>query len=348
MQQPTAIQYPISDILEWEVSKKLVIAPKFQRRNVWIPKAKSFLIDTIIRSMPIPPIFIRQRVDPKKQITVREVIDGQQRLRAVLEFIKGEFPIMETHNKEYGGMYYANLPDNVISQFLGYKFVVNVFEDISDQEVLNVFSRINTYTVRLNAQELRNAEYFGPFKQSVYKLGFQHYAFWINNKILSDSKIARMDEAELVSELIITMLNGIQQTKSSDINKMYKKFDEDFPQKEIVERQFSEIIDLIADMFQGSLSSSEFRRIPLFYSLFVLLFDAKYGLPNSEFERVQFNASEIRRIAGILKGIDSTIQSKQIPAELEQFVEFTRLSTADPGKRQYRHKFLWAQISPRL
>lgn len=347
MQQPTAIQYPISDILEWEVSKKLVIAPKFQRRNVWIPKAKSFLIDTIIRSMPIPPIFIRQRVDPKKQITVREVIDGQQRLRAVLEFIKGEFPIMEAHNKEYGGMYYANLPEDVISQFLGYKFVVNVFDDISDQEVLNVFSRINTYTVKLNAQELRNAEYFGLFKQSVYKLGFQHYAFWINNKILSDSQIARMAEAELVSELIITMLNGIQQTKSADLNKVYKRFDDDFPQKEIVERQFSEIIDLIADMFQGSLSSSEYRRIPLFYSLFVLLFDAKYGLPNSEFARVKFNAPEIRRIAGILKGIDSTIKSKQIPAELEQFVEFTRLSTADVGKRQYRHRFLWDQISSR-
>lgn len=348
MQQPTAIQYPISDILEWEVSKKLVIAPKFQRRNVWIPKAKSFLIDTIIRSMPIPPIFIRQRVDPKKQITVREVIDGQQRLRAVLEFIKGEFPIMETHNKEYGGMYYANLPDNVISQFLGYKFVVNVFDDISDQEVLNVFSRINTYTVKLNAQELRNAEYFGLFKQSVYKLGFQHYAFWINNKVLSDSQVARMAEAELVSELIITMLNGIQQTKSADINKVYKRFDEDFPQKEIIEYQFSEVIDLIADMFQGSLSSSEFRRIPLFYSLFVLLFDAKYGLPNSEFARVKFTAPEIRRIAGVIKGIDSTIRSKEIPAELEQFVEFTRLSTADVGKRQYRHRFLWSQIAPKV
>src|SRR5690242_17497674 len=101
MQQPTAIQYPISDILEWEVSKKLVLTPKFQRRSVWIPKAKSFLIDTILRGMPIPPIFIRLRVDPIRQRSIREVIDGQQRLKTVLDFVGGGFPIMPIHNDEF-------------------------------------------------------------------------------------------------------------------------------------------------------------------------------------------------------------------------------------------------------
>ncbi len=64
MQQPTGTLYPISDILEWNVSDQLVIVPKFQRRDVWIPKAKSYLIDTILRSMPIPPLFIRMQIDP--------------------------------------------------------------------------------------------------------------------------------------------------------------------------------------------------------------------------------------------------------------------------------------------
>lgn len=344
MQQPTAIQYPISDILEWEVSKKLVITPKFQRRDVWIPKAKSFLIDTILRGMPIPPLFIRQRIDPVKQISIREVIDGQQRLRAVLDFVKGEYPIMKVHNPDFGGSFYANLPDDVQRAFLGYKFVVNVFEDISDSDVLNIFARINTYTVKLNAQELRNAEFFGLFKQSIYLLAHQHYAFWISNKILSESQIARMGEAELVSELVVSMLGGIQQTKSADLRKFYKQYDDEFPQRETIEKQFIETIDIIADIFQGNLSSSEFRRIPLFYSLFLVIYDAKYGLPASEKPRLRLVSQEVRRISGKLKELDAVIKSKDIPENLEQFVEFTRLSTADVGKRRYRHEFLWETI----
>jgi hypothetical protein len=81
-------------------------------------------------------------------------------------------------------------------------------EDVTDAEVLAVFARLNTYTVRLNAQELRNAEFFGAFKQAVYRLALDHYAFWLNKGILTDQQIARMDEAELVSELAVTMLGG--------------------------------------------------------------------------------------------------------------------------------------------
>ena len=344
MQQPTAIQYPISDILEWEMSKKLVIAPKFQRRDVSIPKAKSYLIDTVIRCMPIPPIFIRQRVDPIKQISIREVIDGQQRIRAVLDFIKGEYPIMKSHNKDLGGLYYANLPEDIRRSFLGYKFVVNVFDDISDQEVLNIFARINTYTVKLNSQELRNAEFFGIFKQSIYSLAFQHYAFWVNNKILNDGQIARMGEVELVSELVVSMINGIQQTKAADLHKIYEMYDDDFPQKEQIDSQFPEVVNIIGDIFQSTLSSSEFRRIPLFYSLFLVLYDAKFGLPEFNKPRLKLNSPEIRRVAGKLKNIDAIIKTKEVPEDYKQFIEFTRLSTADVGKRIYRHEFLWQKI----
>lgn len=344
MQQPTAIQYPVSDILEWEASKKLVLTPKFQRRSVWIPKAKSFLIDTILRGMPIPPIFIRQRIDPVKQRAIREVIDGQQRLKAVLNYIGGEFPVMAIHNDEFGGKFYSDLPEITRTSFLGYKFTINVFEDISDNDVLNIFSRINTYTVKLNAQELRNAQYFGLFKQMVYRLAHKHYSFWNGNKILSESQTARMADAELVSELIISIMDGIQQTKDADINRYYKKYDDIFERRDEIEKKFSETITLIADILPTELPSLEFKRSPVFYSLFVALYDAKFGLPNSDKDRIKFTASEIRRIAGRIKDFDAVIGAKDIPEEFQTFVEYTKLSTADVGKRKYRHKFLWDKI----
>ncbi len=58
--------YSINDFIEWEERKQLEISPKFQRRSVWSPQAKSYLIDTILKDKPLPKIFIRATTDPKQ------------------------------------------------------------------------------------------------------------------------------------------------------------------------------------------------------------------------------------------------------------------------------------------
>ena len=344
MRQPTSTLYPISDILEWDYSGQLEIAPRFQRRDVWSLNAKSYLIDTVLRSMPIPPLFIRLKVDPVKRRTIREVVDGQQRLRAVLGFVKGEFSVLKVHNREFAGMSYADLPKEVQSSFLGYTFVTHILQDVSDADVLSIFARMNTYTVKLNAQELRNAEFFGAFKQAVYQLARQHYAFWRNNNILTDRQIARMGEAELVSMLVVSMLDGIRQTKSKDLGDFYKRFDEDFPQADCTIEQFGEVIDIIGNIFKGTLRSSEFRRRPLFYSLFCVVYDAKFGLLKSDRPRLRFTAPQNKSLRKRLHELDEIISMKEPPSEYSQFVQAIKLSTADPGTRRLRHKFLWNKV----
>lgn len=344
MQQPLANNYPISDLVDWEFSKQLVITPKFQRRDVWTHKAKSYLVDTILRAMPIPPLFMRLRIDPLQRRAIREVVDGQQRLRAILGYIKGEFPILRAHNKEFGGMYYTDLPEEIQRIFLGYKLVVHALEEANDADVLEIFARINTYTVKLNAQELLNAEFFGVFKQTMYQLAHQHYVFWQNNAILTDSQIARMDDAELVSELAISMLGGIQETKASLIREYYERFDDDFPQAEELTEQFEFVINTIADMFNGSLRTSQFRRAPLFYSLFCAIYDAKFGLPGSDRPRIAFTVSENKRIAEELRNLDQILRMEEPPYEYAQFVDATRRRTADAAIRRLRHQFIWDRV----
>ncbi|MBS3115477.1 DUF262 domain-containing protein, partial [Candidatus Woesearchaeota archaeon] len=89
--------YNIEDFREWSERGQLILNPKFQRRQVWTPSAKSFLIDTILRGDPIPKIFIRQNIDPSTKKSIREVVDGQQRLRTILDFIKDGFVISKIH-----------------------------------------------------------------------------------------------------------------------------------------------------------------------------------------------------------------------------------------------------------
>ena len=99
---PKVIQ--ISDLVQWNAKREIELSPKYQRNSVWNDNAKAYLIDTIVRGLPIPPIFLRQRIDVLTKTTNREIIDGQQRVRSILEYIVDEkFSIKASHNKEHGG-----------------------------------------------------------------------------------------------------------------------------------------------------------------------------------------------------------------------------------------------------
>lgn len=344
MNQPQISPYPISDFIEWDFAKQLVLSPHFQRGDVWPAKAKSYLIDTIIRNRPIPPLYIRLNYDPEKRKTIREVVDGQQRLRAVLGFLRGDFPILKEHNSKYEGKYFQELPDDIKSHIRAYKFGTYLLENISDQEVHDIFIRINTHTVRANPQELRNAKYFGAFKQAMYDMAINHYTFWIQNRILTERNVSRMGDAEYVSVLTASIIDGIRQTKKKDLDEFYIKFDDEFPKEREIKNRFSKTIDLIGELFEGELKNTEYRRKPVFYSLFIFLYDAKYGIPKSDWKQINLNQEKIQKIREKLFDLDKIMTSENPPKFAEDFVDATKLSTADTGKRRLRHKFLWEYV----
>jgi hypothetical protein len=342
MPQPPVTQYPVTDFREWNENGQLELAPKFQRRPVWSRQAKSYLIDTILRGMPIPPVFIRMRIDPDRTQTVREVVDGQQRLRAVLEYLEDDFAVSRVHNSPYGAKKFSQLPAEGQKQLLAYKFAVYMLEDLSDAEVLGIFARLNTYTLTLNAQEKRNAEFFGEFKQTVYDLALEHNEFWTRNKILRDVDVARMKDAELVSELLLTMLRGITETRATHLNTCYEEFDDAFPGSRTYIRQFRGVINVIGELFPDTLNASVFRKSPMFYSLFVAVFDGLYGLPGSSYDRQTFEKGRLRAVRAGLDRLSTVLDEEEPPQKYVPFVDASRRATADVARRQIRHRFLWS------
>lgn len=97
----------VRDFEQWDERSELVLAPKFQRRDVWKPLARSYLIDTIIQGKPIPKLYMRQDINPRTRKTTREIVDGQQRLRTVLSFLKDDFPVSNAHSVCYGTALHA-------------------------------------------------------------------------------------------------------------------------------------------------------------------------------------------------------------------------------------------------
>src|ERR1017187_1035312 len=82
-------RYTPEDFLLWQANDALEITPKFQRRSVWRTPARSYFIDTILRGMTVPPLYLRMTQNKTKTKAIRQVVDGQQRVRSVLDFIGG-------------------------------------------------------------------------------------------------------------------------------------------------------------------------------------------------------------------------------------------------------------------
>lgn len=332
--------YSINDVLGWHTRKEMILSPYFQRRKVWSPRGKSFLIDSIIKGCPLPQFFIREKIITSERKTIREVVDGQQRLTAIIEFIEDKFTIMEIHNKEHCKQKFSELKEDLQQSILSFPLSVNTLVGIDEGDVLEIFARINTYTITLNSQEKLNAEYVGAFKQKIDYLSKTHLVFWEDNKILSKDKIARMKEVELTAELVIAMMNGLQDGKGV-IKKFYKDFDDNFPQFDNIESKFADCLELCREIFEGNLKDMVFSRSPLFYSVFCALFDCKYNFSavdtHEEKKIDQKNISEVREK---LYQLDQAISGEKISDKFAVFVKAAKSSTDSIKNRKIRHEFL--------
>jgi uncharacterized protein with ParB-like and HNH nuclease domain len=251
--------YSIRDFEEWNEKGELVLAPKFQRRDVWSDKARSYLIDTIVRGKPIPKIYMRQDTNPRTRHTMREIVDGQQRLRTVLSFIKNGFKISKAHHEDFGGRYFSGLDEETQGEILKYEFSVDLLQDMPDNEVYDLFARINTYSEKLKPQELRNARWFGEFKSSAYSLSKEFVMFLENAHVFTSKQILRMAEAEFISELLLAIHEGIREGSKTLIDTAYKKYDDDFPNRKLLEKRFRETMDVIGGITAGDLEHLKFR-----------------------------------------------------------------------------------------
>ena len=323
--------YSVVDLLSWQESGALRISPKFQRRSVWSTPAKGHFIDSILLDYPIPPIHIRLASD-KSGRTVREVIDGQQRIRSVFDFIAGTFRVPKSVSQQWGGKAYEQLSDADRDLLNLFSFTVYQYKKLSDAEVLDMFSRLNTYSVSLSAQELRNGRWFGEFKRLCYSLATESLEFWRSYRIFTETQIARMREAELVSELLVAQMDGLQDKKTS-LDDFYENLDEvwgaapviwrtgkgaterDQPAAYLTAREsegrFRSTMAAIEEAVGEALPASPLRRPALFYTLFCATYHILYGLPRA-------NSLPLRRV-GMKRSTTSAM--RQVTGELSDLFE---------------------------
>lgn len=345
--KPTKTVYTVGQFLDWQRAGTLELKPIFQRREVWKPKAKSLLIDTVVKGMPMPIVFLRQRQDLERLSTSHEVIDGQQRLRTLLAFVeptclkdfdqnKDEFTVSRSHNKELAKKRFSQLPQDVKASILVYEISTHVFQpSTEDAAVLRIFARLNSTGLKLTRQELRNAQYYGEFKTLSFDLAFTHLSYWRKWSLFSDDDLARMVEVEAVSDYLLAIMEGVQGKSQSRLDAAYKDHDDDLPGAAQLRIRFEKVLLAIDESVGSTLSRTRFRRQALFYSLFTAVYDRMYGLEYDYQERVspaRLPTSFKNRFARL----NDLIVARKLPEKTQDAMD---KATADKARRLTRHKY---------
>lgn len=340
-------EYSIRELYDSYNRKETVLSPKFQRRPVWEYKAKSYLIDSILCGLPIPRIFIRERTNLDMSAT-REIIDGQQRLKTIFDFLNDGFRISKVHNKEYGGLSYSELPDDVKRDFLKYPISAILLIDLDDNAVFDIFARLNTYSVKLNNQELLNSQFFGVYKQLVYRLAQEYRTFWIDSKLLSEKSISRMDDAKLVSDLLSVIVeqkitsNSFEQSK-----KLYSKFDDSFDDAETIENRFKFTLDLFCKIYPENFSETAFSKAPLFYSTFIALYHLNYPIVafgSTDYPVGEKDISKLRTVLDEINNVANSTFELLTNPEDSAFVVTLKKNTTTPDVRYKRCTYIISKL----
>lgn len=344
MDRPGRSLYTPTDFMEWRAAETLSITPKFQRRGVWKLAARSFFIDTLLREMPVPPIYIRVTQSKERDRVIREVVDGQQRISAVIDFMEGKYRLSRNLNADWAGRTFDELSNSQRNTIRTYQISAEVFHGLSDLEVLELFSRLNTYSVPLTAQELRNGRWFGYFKQSMYDLAYEHLEFWRRHHVFTERRIARMIEVEFVSEVVIAQLAGMQDKKTS-IDEFYERYDEAYNGRQRMEKRFRDVIDDINESFPDGLGDTEFRRSPLLYSLMCVIYHRRYGLPRAEITTPKKTLTRSERLSlqeavlSLSEKIAIGRAEEDVPAAHASFVSacLSQTDNIQPRRTRFRH-----------
>lgn len=344
---------PISEVHDLNTQGKVNLRPGYQRRPVWSYKNKVYLIDTILQGLPIPKFFIQITVDSSSGKTIYDVVDGQQRLTTLFEFISGttidgkpfvisrkQHPKPETFPERFEGLTFKTLPEDLLSVFWRYKLSFEELEDASEQEINDMFIRLNLSGAKLNNQELRNAAYNGDFKTMIYDTADEFDDYLVDNKILSASNVKRMIDAEFISELFAAMIKGIQDKKKS-LDKIYSEFDS-MEEDDILawKKEFRSTMKTVDKILDEDIKSTRFKNKNDFYSLFYVIYDLvknkNYKLSSDKFELIK------KALIDLSKNI--RLESSNI--DMVKYYEGAVNAGDTNANRKFRHDILTKLIEP--
>lgn len=201
--------FTIEKLIGLYTQKKINLNPLYQRKDIWSTNDKKLLIDSIQKGFPIQNFYMQQKD------AVFDMVDGQQRARAIFGYYKNIFP-------SNAGLFFKNLNKTDAAHFLVYKLELAIITKLEGDERIEVFySRVNKTGKKLNRPELKRAEYYeSQFFQLIQEIAEMKEFEELD--LITPEQLKRMIDMDYISELLALLKNGITE-KKIEVDKLYER-----------------------------------------------------------------------------------------------------------------------------
>jgi len=253
--------------------KLLDLEPSYQRRSVWNQNYRDYFIDTILLGYPAPAIFLFEEI-AADGVASYHVVDGKQRLTAIFDFAKGDYPVgNEATRTELRGRFFDELSADEKNRFWSYTFSVEYLSTTEESVLNSIFDRINRNVAKLTSQELRHAKYSGSFIKTAEDLTEFMYEQLDNSfpRIGTPSR-RQMKDVELVSQILLLLEKGPLGYSTDELDGAFSDRDTDWEFQEDIEADFRSVVEVLSAVLRADADAiilrSRFRNQADFYSLF--------------------------------------------------------------------------------
>lgn len=341
--------YTVAELADRFSRREVIINRSYQRgARLWPATAKIYFIDTILENYPFPKIYLYQSYDRAKRKPIMEVIDGQQRLLTVIDFLNDKIRLSRA-SKKFAGLLFSELPDDVQNLFVMYPIQADVILAAERPQLLEMFRRINAYTAPLNSAEKRHSRFQGRFKWFVIEIADQISPILEEFGILTTKQIIRMADAELIAELVLVLERGLINKSEKATNELYEQYDNVFENEERYADIILEFFNLIPELF-NDLRKSFIMKTYAIHSFFSAFAHIKYGIPNGETDlNIPCRHQDIRvgdEVVQQLLTVAAAHETKDIDGPYRQYVQAAIGTTTKVTQRKARTRSLAQILDP--
>lgn len=331
-------------------SEQLKPHPDFQRKLVWKKQHKFHFIETILLNYPFPEIYIASsEINVISLQAIEIVVDGQQRLTAIRDYIKGEGDFKnQTSIKSF-----SQLEATQKKEFLNYYVSVRDLKDMQIDDIKEIFQRINHTEYSLNTVEKQNAQFGdGEFllfcKQitdtdSISKENTDiilstdtrdfFVKFWGQTQIFDENDNSRMLALQYVATLVTTILEPDYFHRNTKTNSYIAEYNNEFSQYTKVIDSLKTVLTFIQTLDLPQ--NSYWFKKPNLFTLIIEL--SKLDLSKIKAENLKQTLNKFEEISN---QYFAKIELNNIPEDYKLYFEYAIQGINDRKQRLHRASVL--------